>query len=47
MTDAARITRWVQSACTVVPASRYGGTAVAGDGPMATAQTLYECGPGR
>ncbi|MEU7300463.1 glycosyltransferase family 39 protein [Streptomyces sp. NPDC007206] len=46
-TTAARITRWVQSACTPVPASEYGGTAAPGGGPSATAQTLYRCGPGR
>ncbi|WP_436846075.1 ArnT family glycosyltransferase [Streptomyces chartreusis] len=39
-TDADRITDWVQSACTRVPASAYGGT------DSATAPTLYRCAPG-
>ncbi|GGU49275.1 hypothetical protein GCM10010211_11750 [Streptomyces albospinus] len=49
-TSATRITDWVRSHCTRVPASAYGGTrspttAPAGEG--GTAQTLYRCGPAR
>ncbi|AOR30331.1 mannosyltransferase [Streptomyces fodineus] len=46
-TAAAQITRWVESACTEVPAAAYGGTAAPGAAPTGTAQTLYRCGPGR
>ncbi|MFF4210806.1 ArnT family glycosyltransferase [Streptomyces sp. NPDC001796] len=48
-TATARITDWVRSACTPVPASAYGGTdsAVPGTaGGAAAARTLYRCTPG-
>ncbi|MEU6217897.1 glycosyltransferase family 39 protein [Streptomyces sp. NPDC047022] len=54
-TPTARITTWVQSTCSRVPASAYGGTEPSGAMPdargygatAATAQTLYRCGTGR
>ncbi|MGW4566555.1 ArnT family glycosyltransferase, partial [Streptomyces sp. NPDC004561] len=50
-----RITGWVRSSCTRVPASAYGGTDPSGAaasapgraGETASAQTLYRCGPGQ
>jgi 4-amino-4-deoxy-L-arabinose transferase-like glycosyltransferase len=56
-TATAQITDWVQSACTRVPASAYGGTDPSGatattsgfpgrTGEGATAQALYRCAPG-
>lgn len=53
-TVTAQITDWVQSACTRVPASAYGGTDSSGATPAVpgaaaegtTAQTLYRCVPG-
>ncbi|MET7477819.1 glycosyltransferase family 39 protein [Streptomyces sp. NPDC005648] len=47
-TTTARITRWVESACTRVPASAYGGTdtaAAAGGTVTAATQVLYRCTP--
>ncbi|MFF2807985.1 ArnT family glycosyltransferase [Streptomyces sp. NPDC058000] len=49
-TSATRITDWVRSSCTRVPASAYGGTrspATAPAGEGNTAQTLYRCAPTR
>ncbi|MGG2464228.1 ArnT family glycosyltransferase [Streptomyces sp. RGM 3693] len=49
-TSATRITDWVRSSCTRVPASAYGGTrspATAPTGEGDTAQTLYRCDPAR
>ncbi|MGW5607034.1 ArnT family glycosyltransferase [Streptomyces sp. NPDC003753] len=48
-TATARITDWVRSACTPVPASAYGGADSAAPGTAggaAAAQTLYRCTPG-
>lgn len=42
-TATARITHWVQSSCTRVPASAYGGTETADT----TTQNLYRCGTGQ
>jgi 4-amino-4-deoxy-L-arabinose transferase-like glycosyltransferase len=56
-TAAAQITDWVESACTRVPASAYGGTNSAAApaatglpgraGETSTTQVLYRCAPGR
>ncbi|MEU5533748.1 glycosyltransferase family 39 protein [Streptomyces sp. NPDC020362] len=56
-TSSTQITNWVQSTCTRVPASAYGGADSSGATPTgtdftgaagggATAQTLYRCAPG-
>ncbi|MFB6566718.1 glycosyltransferase family 39 protein [Streptomyces noursei] len=48
-TTAARIADWVRTDCPRVPASAYAGPHApkpARPGPGATAQTLYQCGPG-
>ncbi|MER7986242.1 glycosyltransferase family 39 protein [Streptomyces noursei] len=48
-TTAARIADWVRTDCPRVPASAYAGPPAptpARPGPEATAQTLYQCGPG-
>ncbi|MGW2515764.1 glycosyltransferase family 39 protein [Streptomyces sp. NPDC001617] len=47
-TTTARITQWVRSTCTRVPASAYGSTDTAASAATgtATAQVLYRCGPG-
>ncbi|MGW1750250.1 ArnT family glycosyltransferase [Streptomyces sp. NPDC002092] len=56
-TSTTRITHWVESACTLVPASAYGGTQSSaaatngfsgpGRGEASATQTLYECGTTR
>jgi 4-amino-4-deoxy-L-arabinose transferase-like glycosyltransferase len=56
-TSTTRITNWVRSGCTRVPASAYGGTQSSaaaangfpgpGMGETSAAQALYECGPAR
>ncbi|GAA2494734.1 ArnT family glycosyltransferase [Streptomyces longisporus] len=53
-TSTTRITKWVESSCTLVPASAYGGTQSSaadangspgpGRGEVGATQTLYQCG---